>query len=279
MLTMILVTYEPHKNSQQNFLQFYHTFNILDDLQKFMIELETNLKAFVIGARNALGVPALILFSAMTGFGSLCQEQGLSIYMSLLSTILIWGLPGQVVHVELYGMGAPLIAVVLGVAGVNARFMPMTLSMMPVFDDSPHNRRWNYLLAHMISINTWTEMLTRSPEIRADRRMAYFLGFSFTCMNAGIIGVFQGYMLFESMPQIISLSLIFLVPIYFGLIMSNTLNPSYLLAFLLGFILGPPMHFLTPQWGLVLTGLITGTLAYLLRHKLSSDKNYKEVNG
>ena len=67
--------------------------------------------------------------------------------------------------------------------------------------------------------------------------------------------------------------------IYFGLIMSNTLNPSYLLAFLLGFILGPPMHFLTPQWGLVLTGLITGTLAYLLRHKLSSDKNYKEVNG
>ena len=145
-----------------------------------MKELDTNQKAVLAGIKNAFGLPALILFSAMTGFGSFAQEQGLSLYMSMLSTIMIWGLPGQVVHVELYGMGAPLIAVVLAVAGVNARFMPMTLSMMPVFHDSPHNRRWNYFLAHMISINTWTEMLNRGKENRADRRMGYFLGFSFT---------------------------------------------------------------------------------------------------
>jgi len=82
-----------------------------------MKELETNSRAVLVGIRNAFGLPALLLFSAMTGFGSFAQEQGLSLYMSMLSTILIWGLPGQVVHVELYGMGAPLIAVVLGVAG------------------------------------------------------------------------------------------------------------------------------------------------------------------
>ncbi|GIT08368.1 MAG: hypothetical protein CM1200mP30_19980 [Pseudomonadota bacterium] len=138
-------------------------------------------------------------------------------------------MPGQVVHVELYGLGAPLIAVVLGVAGANARFMPMTLSMMPVFADSPHNRKWNYLLSHFISINTWAEMHHRGHEIRADRRVFYFLGFSFTCMSAGVIGVYQGYVLFESMPKMVSLCLIFLVPIYFGLIMSNTLHPPYLL--------------------------------------------------
>lgn len=244
-----------------------------------MKELKTNPRAVLAGIRNAFGLPALLLFSAMTGFGSFAQEQGLSLYMSMLSTILIWGLPGQVVHVELYGMGAPLIAVVLGVAGANARFMPMTLSMMPVFDDSPHNRRWNYLLAQMISINTWTEMLDRGPEIRADRRMAYFLGFSFTCMTAGIIGVLQGFILFESMPQTVSLCLIFLVPVYFGLIMSNTVHPPFLLAFVLGCILGTPMHMLTPEWGLVLTGLISGTLAYLMRHKLQVPWNNKEGNG
>ena len=103
-----------------------------------MKELKTNQQAVFTGIRNAIGVPALLLFSAMTGFGSLAQEQGLSLYISILSTVLIWGMPGQVVHVELYGLGAPLIAVVLGVAGANARFMPMTLSMMPVFADSPH---------------------------------------------------------------------------------------------------------------------------------------------
>ena len=244
-----------------------------------MKDLDTNLQALLTGVRNAIGVPALLLFSAMIGFGSLAQEQGLSLYISMLSTVLIWGMPGQVVHVELYGLGAPLIAVVLGVAGANARFMPMTLSMMPVFADSPHNRKWNYLLSHFISINTWTEMLHRGHEIRADRRVFYFLGFSFTCMFAGLIGVYQGYVLFESMPKMISLCLIFLVPIYFGLIMSNTVHPPFLFAFVLGCILGPPMHLLTPEWGLVLAGLISGTLAYLLRHRLPSPRNSMENNG
>ena len=63
-----------------------------------MKELETNSRAVLAGIRNAFGLPALLLFSAMTGFGSFAQEQGLSLYMSMLSTILIWGLPGQVVH-------------------------------------------------------------------------------------------------------------------------------------------------------------------------------------
>ena len=37
---------------------------------------KTNLTSTLFGIRNALGVPALLLFSAMTGFGSLAQEQG-----------------------------------------------------------------------------------------------------------------------------------------------------------------------------------------------------------
>ena len=47
-----------------------------------MKDLDTNLKAVFAGIRNAIGVPALLLFSAMTGFGSLAQEQGLSLYNS-----------------------------------------------------------------------------------------------------------------------------------------------------------------------------------------------------
>ena len=240
---------------------------------------KTNLTSTLFGIRNALGVPALLLFSAMTGFGSLAQEQGLSLWISMLSTVLIWGMPGQVVHVELYGLGAPLIAVALGVAGANARFLPMTLSMMPLLRKAPHHRRWNYLLVHMISINTWAEMRRRGSEIRADRRAAYFLGFAFTCMIAGVVGVVQGYLLFESMPQTVSLCLVFLVPIYFGLIMSNTLHPPFLLAFLLGALLGPPMHLLTPEWGLVLTGLSTGTLAYLVRNRLPGSRRNRKRDG
>ena len=240
---------------------------------------ETNFTSVVSGSFNALGVPALLLFSAMTGFGSLAQEQGLTLWMSVLSTVLIWGLPGQVVHVELYGLGAPLVAVVLGVAGANARFMPMTLSMMPVFRDAPHGRRWNYLLVHMISINTWAEMLRRGYEIPSDRRVAYFLGFSFTCMVAGVIGVIQGYLLFEHMPKLVSLCLLFLVPVYFGLIMSNTTHPPFLLAFVLGCLSGPVFHQWTQEWGLVLSGTMAGTLAFWLRNRIPFAKPRKGTGG
>ena len=238
--------------------------------------LNSNAQSFFAGIRNAFGVPALLLFSSMTGFGSLAQDQGLTLYMSIFSTVFIWGLPGQVVYVELYGMGAPAIAVALGVASANARFLPMTLSMMSVFHDSPHNRRWNYFLAHMISINTWAEMLRRGPEIKADRRVAYFLGFAFTCMIAGIIGVVQGFLLFESMPEMVSLCLVFLVPIYFALLMSNTTHSPFVLAFLLGFLLGPPLHLLSPEWGLVLSGLLSGSLAYILRNLLPGLRRKRE---
>ena len=77
----------------------------------------------------------------------------------------------------------------------------------------------------------------------------------------------------------VSLCLIFLVPIYFGLIMSNTVHPPYLLAFVLGCMLGAPMHLLTPEWGLVLSGLIAGTMSFLLRNRLNGFLKNKENNG
>ena len=260
------------------FTDLKNTFLLTHMFCRFMKEIETNLEATLAGIKNAFGVPALLLYSAMTGFGSLAQEHGFSIYMSILSTILIWGLPGQVIHIELYGMGAPLIAVALGVAGVNARFMPMTISMMPIFEGGKHNRKWNYFLAHMISINTWAEMIQRKDEIKIDLRVAYFLGFSLTCMLSGVIGVSQGYLLFENMPKTVSVCLVFLVPIYFGIIMSNTKNLPFLLSFVFGCILGPLIHIITQEWSLVISGLIAGSIAYFLCKKYSFFSKNKSTN-
>ncbi|GIT73262.1 MAG: hypothetical protein Ct9H300mP28_30760 [Pseudomonadota bacterium] len=39
------------------------------------------------------------------------------------------------------------------------------------------------------------------------------------------------------------------------------------------------MHLLTPEWGLVLSGLIAGTLAFLLRKWLKGFLKSKESNG
>ena len=67
--------------------------------------------------------------------------------------------------------------------------------------------------------------------------------------------------------------------IYFGLIMSNTLHPPYLLSFIFGCLLGAPMHLLTPEWGLVLSGTIAGTMAFIIRNWLKDFMKSKEGNG
>ena len=48
------------------------------------------------GAREAFGVPAIVLGASFLGFGALVREAGLSPWHGLLSTALGWALPGQV---------------------------------------------------------------------------------------------------------------------------------------------------------------------------------------
>ncbi|MEE2716606.1 MAG: AzlC family ABC transporter permease [SAR324 cluster bacterium] len=228
----------------------------------FRLHFPSGKAAFWQGMVNAFGTPALILYTAQTGFGSLAQDSGLSLWVTTLAPGIIWALPGQVVFVEMFGLGASAFTIAVAVAVANARFLPMTLSLMPLFHGATRNRKWNYALAHLISINTWVDLMKRGPEIPPEQRAPYFVGFALTCMVAGTVGAWQGYVLAGVLPPIVTLGLVFMVPIYFGLIMSNTPQFSTLFAFAVGCALGPPLHLLLPEWGMVVTGLLAGTFAF-----------------
>jgi len=236
---------------------------------RFRLRFASGKAAFWQGVVNAFGTPALILYTAQTGFGSLARESGLSLWITTLAPAIIWALPGQVVFVELFGLGVSVFTIAVAVAVVNARFLPMTLSLMPLFHGATRNRKWHYVLAHLISINTWVDFMKHGPEIPPEQRAPYFIGFSSTCMVAGTLGAFQGYVLAGILPHIVTLGLVFMIPIYFGLIMSNTPQFSNLFAFVAGCALGPPLHLLLPEWGMVVTGLLAGTFAFGVGLKFS----------
>ena len=100
---------------------------------RFRLRFASGKAAFWQGVVNAFGTPALILYTAQTGFGSLARESGLSLWITTLAPAIIWALPGQVVFVELFGLGVSVFTIAVAVAVVNARFLPMTLSLMPLF--------------------------------------------------------------------------------------------------------------------------------------------------
>ena len=62
---------------------------------------------------DALGLPALVLVTSMTGFGTLARASGFGLGTALAATAGIWGLPGQIALAEYYAAGSEALAVVM----------------------------------------------------------------------------------------------------------------------------------------------------------------------
>ncbi len=221
--------------------------------------------ALAAGLRDAVGVPALVIAASFVGFGSLCRESGLSLWLGLASTATGWALPGQIALVELYAIGGSAAVILLAVALSNARLLPMTVVLMPILR-APGTPRWRYYLAaHFVAVTSWTVAMQRCPAMAHERRLPYFLGFALVLWSGTLAATALGYMLAAHVPQYVTLGLVFLNPIYFMLIfVADFRQPERALALGLGAVAGPLLHLVDPDWGLLATGLLAGTAAFLI---------------
>lgn len=226
-------------------------------------------RAFFGGVVEALRLPVFVVGGAMLGWGSLARDSGWSMGVAVTSTATVWGLPGQVAAAELYAVGAPLLAIAVASSMANLRFFPMSLSLLPLFRRDPTSWRWRYLFVAMMSVNTWAVSLRYAPAMPLDQRGPYYTGLSVTCITAGMVATATGYHLAGAMPFYVTVSLIFLNPIYFVFLFAGVRARNGILALLIGAVLGPITHWISPEWGLPFCGVIAGTAAYTLDRALS----------
>jgi predicted branched-subunit amino acid permease len=226
--------------------------------------------AFLGGMRESASTPALVLGASFLGFGSLCQQSGWTLPMSLVSTTTGWALPGQIALIELYGIGASAAAILLAVWLSGLRLLPMTLSLMP-FLRHPGTPRWlYYLAAHFIAITAWATGMQRCPVLPSDQRLPFLFGFAIVLWSFSMIATAAGFFMVDWLPPSIGLGLLFLNPVYFMLVFSvDLVRPTRMLPLLLGAICGPIFHLLSPDWSLLLTGLFAGTAGFLLERPLT----------
>ncbi len=220
--------------------------------------------AFRAGARDAFGVPSAVLGAGYIGFGALALESNFSIWLALLSTATIWALPGQLALVELHTIGASALAIVPAVMLTSARFLPMTMALMPVIRDRGHTRYQLYSTVHLVTMTGWAAAMKRCPELPLQQRLPYFAGFALvnwlTCLACTVFG----YWVSGSLPQLVKLGLVFLNPLYFILILSGDVRHRLtILALTGGALAGPLIHLMTPQWSILLGGFVGGTVACL----------------
>lgn len=218
--------------------------------------------AFFEGVRHGLAVPSIVVFATMLGFGSLAHANGFSALEAVLSTALVWAMPGQVAMADLKASGADLFVILLAVSMASVRFFPMATILVGTFRRVAGHPAKRLLLAHLMSASTWPMGMAAAQRMPIDSAMAYYWPVGGLCITMGCIGTLAGYWLSADMPQVVRLTLVFLNVVFLALLFALNRDRLVILAVAAGAVLGPPLHALEPNYGVILTGLIGGTLAY-----------------
>jgi predicted branched-subunit amino acid permease len=226
-------------------------------------EFDSERAAFQRGLRDAIGPPTAVLFAGFIGFGALGESLGLSVYMTVATSVLVFALPGQIVLFEMLAMGSTAIVAALASTITAARFMPMTLTVMPQFDRR-HRNGLLYLVVHFLAMTSWAVAMRDFPKIKPEFRRPYFTGFSMLCWCTTLPGSTIGYLMAGSVPTPIKMALIFLNPLFFLLNFTEVRQTSHRLAIVFGGLIGPLVYLVYPDYSLLAAGLIGGSLAYTI---------------
>ena len=141
----------------------------------------------------------------------------------------------------------------------------MVVALLPLLR-APGTRFWDMLLpTHFTAISMWIESLRLLPNIAREHRIAFCNGLSTALLGTAVLSGFVGYYLAAGLPPLLAGVLLFLTPMSFFL---STVNNARMmvdrLALGFGLVLGPLLAYWQVRLDLMWTGIIGGTIAYLI---------------
>jgi predicted branched-subunit amino acid permease len=181
----------------------------------------------------------------------------------LLSTLLIWAGPAQVILLSALGTGATSLEAAVAVALSGVRLLPMVVSLLALIKQPKTRARELILPAHLTAVSMWVEALRLIPALPRDRRIAFSNGLGLGFMAAAHVGSVAGFYLAASLPALLNAGLLFLTPMSF--LLSTARNSKILVdrsALALGLVIGPLLAYENVSLDLMWTGVLAGSLAY-----------------
>jgi predicted branched-subunit amino acid permease len=162
-------------------------------------------------------------------------------------------------------IGASLLNIFLAVWFVNARLYPMAVSLFPLMMHK-NQPKWKYYFScHFIAVSAWLIMKSNYEKIEKEHRIDFWIGIGSATWSVAVLGTICGFYFSEYLNKEMMMGLAVVNPIYFLCMMvgaSKTLEIT--LSVLLGLSLGPIFYFLSPEWSVLLGGLVGGSVAYLI---------------
>ncbi len=220
--------------------------------------------AFRRGARDALGIPLLVLMATFTGYTGLAREAGFDLPQVLVMTGLIWALPAQVVLLSAIAAGASLPAAALAVGLSGVRLMPMVVAILPELKTARTRTSTLILISCYTAVTSWVIGMERLRGIPREWRTAWFLGVQATLVAANLAVAVAVFVLVVGMPPLASAALAFLMPVYFLTSLWNSARENAgLVAMVAGLLAGPALHGIAPGFDLVAAGMIGGLAGWM----------------
>ena len=210
-----------------------------------------------------MGAPVLVLFAGMIGFGAMARTQGFDAWMTGLTSLLMFALPGQVVMLEMFISGSSLLAIGFAVTLTSTRFVTMVVTLFPQFHRRDRNP-WLYLWVHMLAMTAWAISMREFPSMAPRNRLNYFIGLALPCWIIAPLGTLLGYFVAGWVPSAVTLGLVFINPLFFLLTFTDVKPWANRLAIVLGCVMGPVFFLWDADSSLLSTGLVAGTLAYVI---------------
>jgi predicted branched-subunit amino acid permease len=225
----------------------------------------TQTRALLRGLRVAFSTPGLVLFFTSIGFGGLARDLGFTFGHALFMSSVFYALPAQVVLIDQLARGAALTAAAFAVSLTAVRLLPMTITLLPLIRDARGFRPVHLIAGHIMAITVWLEGSRRLPLLPEHLRLAHFFGIGGGMFLATCSGTVVGYLVSGVLPPVLLAALLFMTPVYFLLSLGvGARSRMDWLAIALGVTLGPLLFYVVPGPDLMLTGLVGGTLAYLV---------------
>jgi len=215
------------------------------------------------GVRAAFSLPLLMLASAHIGFAGLAREAGLTLTQTVFMTGIVWALPANVVLIGAIIAGASLPAAAFAVALSSIRLTPMVVALVPEIRGS-RTRAWVlYLLAHFVAVTSWVIAMQELRGIPREMRTAWYAGVGGTLVLVNMVVVGVVFAISGDLPPVASAALLLLTPIYFlTSLWGSARERAGHVAMVLGLVLGPLFHLLTPGFDLLAAGLTGGFAAF-----------------
>ena len=220
--------------------------------------------AFLGGLRaGATSVFMVVIVGSYVSIGALAHDLGFPLLWIVLSSLLIWAAPAQLILISALGAGGPPLEVALAVGLSGMRLLPMVVALTPLLKTPATRARDLIVPAHFTAISMWIESLRLLPKLPRAARIPFANGLGTALMAGAVLASIIGFQLAQALPSLLVAALLFLSPMSFLIsAVRNARVTADRVALVLGLVLAPLLAWGGVELDLMWTGLVGGGAAY-----------------